>query len=104
MKKVYNMPLQERETHISFNAGDDVITIDTFDPNQIRKLDKLVSDCPERYRLIYKDDYLGNPHAVYEVADKKLLSFRKPVQRTYTDEERAMLRERMKSLRESHTR
>lgn len=95
----YNMPLCEKETHIHFNAESKITSVETFDPTYIRKLDKLVGECPECYRLVSKEDYLGNTRARYEITDKKLLSFRKPVERTMTDEQRKAASERMRKLR-----
>lgn len=84
---------EEQETIINFSADDKTAWVYTCDPVYIRKMDKLCERCPESYKLIKQDEY----SKTYSMP-KKLVSFRTPVaKRELTDEERAVLSERMKN-------
>ena len=71
----YSISKVEQETTINFNAAEKIVYIDTIDPVVIRKFDKLCAKCPEMYQL-KREDKWGTKY--YEIADKKLLSFRTP--------------------------
>ena len=96
----YNMPHCEKETHITWNAEDKTARISTCDPASIRKLDKLVKECPEEYSLVSEQDWLGNRSCTYKVS-AKLISFRKPNTRVVSEENRRLAAERMRNMRKN---
>lgn len=69
------MTKEEMETIIRWDAKEKVAHINTFDPVQIRKLDKLVEEHGDTYKLVKTDDYGGK---WYDVTDKKYIRFGKP--------------------------
>lgn len=70
----YTLTMEERETHIRWDAAEKVAHIFTADPVSVRKLDKLVSEFPETYKLVRADNYGGK---FYEVSNK-YIRFGKP--------------------------
>lgn len=70
----YSLSMEERETHIRWDAVEKIAHIFTADPVSIRKLDKLVDGYPETYKLVKDDNYGGKS---YEV-DSKYIRFGKP--------------------------
>ena len=91
-----NIPRIERETTIIFNEEESVASIWTCSPVMMRKLDKLCKDAPETYKCVLVDD--KTPAKRYEMP-KRYISFRKPVERVLTDEQKAALSERAKAMR-----
>lgn len=94
----YNMSPCEKETHISWDAENKTAKIFTCDPLYIRKLDKLVQECPGEYVIKSDQDWLGNRACTYEVS-AKLITFRKPSTRIVSEEHRLQAANRMRNLR-----
>lgn len=100
--------LIEQETTISFSRTDRSVDIWTSDTTTMTKLDRLCEEAPENYKCIEEDSLIVPPGSKaepdiaskrYRISDKKLLSFRsKLVTRELTDEQKEVLRERMKAI------
>lgn len=82
----------ERETHITWNDATKVASIFTIDPKSIRKLDKLVAQCSDTYKLKREEDWHGNRACFYE-APSKLISFGKPRKPRVLSEEQRKARQ-----------
>lgn len=78
----------EQETVINFNAGEQNATVYTRDKTVMRKLDALVIEFPEVYRLIGETDI----DKTYSMP-KSHISYRKP--RNISEEQREQAREKM---------
>ena len=86
-------PISEQETVIQFDRDGETMNIYTSDSTVMTKLDKIY----KRKREHRAD---GQLYAVEYDVDKRLLSFRsKLTKRTMTEEEKAVLSERMKRMR-----
>lgn len=72
---MYTLTRSEQETVIVWDAEFRTATIDTADPVTIRKLDKLVAEYPEEYRLVLEDTLYGAKR--YEVP-ARYIRFGKP--------------------------
>lgn len=81
----------EQETVINFNAGEQNATVYTRDKTVMRKLDALVTDFPEVYKLVGETDI----DKTYSMP-KSCVSYRKP--RNISEEQREQARERMKKI------
>lgn len=92
----YNLTPAERETAIRWDAETKKATVYTCDPVYVKRLQKLSAECPELYKLIKEEPFLGNVGVTYEVP-AKYISFRKPVQRNYTEEQRQAMAERART-------
>ena len=93
----------ERETHISWDDATRVANIFTIDPKSIRKLDKLVAQYPDTYKLEREEDWHGNRACFYKVP-AKLIAFRKPVAaRTLTEEQRKAAAKRLAQIRQRNS-
>ena len=79
---------QEQETIINYNAAEQTATIYTRDKTVMRRLDVLVIEYPDRYRLIGETDI----DKTYEMPES-YVSYRKP--RRLSDEQREAARERL---------
>ena len=90
-----NLTRLEQETVIIFNAAEDTIEIETFDPVYIRKLDKMCDEFPD----VYKKKPTATNGGSYTVP-KKFLRFAKPVKRHMTDEQKAAVCDRLAKARE----
>jgi hypothetical protein len=86
-----NLTKYEQETIINFNAGEQTATVYTRDKAVMRKLDTLVIEFPEVYKLINETEY----DRTYEMP-KSHINYRKP--RQMTDEQREKARQRIKQL------
>jgi hypothetical protein len=86
-----NLTKYEQETIINFNAGEQTATVYTRDKAVMRKLDTLVTEFPEVYKLINETEY----DRTYEML-KSHINYRKP--RQMTDEQREKARQRIKQL------
>ncbi|MBO6259623.1 MAG: hypothetical protein J6N47_02220 [Lachnospiraceae bacterium] len=64
---------EEQETIINYNAAEKIATVYTRDKTVIRRLDALVIEYPEHYRLIGETDI----DKTYEMP-KSFVSYRKP--------------------------
>ncbi len=86
-----NLSKYEQETIINFNAGEQTAVVYTRDKAVMRKLDTLVIEFPEVYRLVGETDI----DKTYSMP-KSCVSYRKP--RRLSDEQRSNARERMRRL------
>jgi hypothetical protein len=86
-----NLTKYEQETIINFNAGEQTATVYTRDKAVMRKLDTLVIEFPEVYKLTNETEY----DRTYEMP-KSHINYRK--QRQMTDEQREKARQRIKQL------
>ena len=82
---------QEQETIINYNAAEQTATVYTRDKTVMRRLDALVIEYPDHYRLIGETDI----DKTYEMP-KSFVSYRKP--RRLSDEQREAARTRVKML------
>lgn len=78
----------EQETIINFNAGEQTATIYTRDRTVMRKLDRLVAEFPDTYKLTGQTDI----DKTYSMP-KSHVNYRKP--RKLSDEQREQARLRM---------
>lgn len=92
----YNLKPCERETYIYISSDSNVAKVTTLDQRYITKLDKLTKECSDNYRLLKKEDWLGNTYAEYSVEPKKLIAFRKP--RALSEEQKQAMSERMRGV------
>jgi hypothetical protein len=83
-----NLTKYEQETIINFNAGEQTATVYTRDKAVMRKLDTLVIEFSEVYKLTNETEY----DRTYEMS-KSYVDYRKP--RHMTDEQREKLKNRM---------
>ena len=79
---------QEQETIINYNAGEQTASVYTRDKTVMRRLDALVIDFPDYYRLIGETDI----DKTYEMP-KSFVSYRKP--RRLSDKQREAARKRI---------
>jgi hypothetical protein len=86
-----NLTKYEQETIINFNAGEQTATVYTRDKAVMRKLDTLVIEFPEVYKLINETEY----DRTYEMP-KSHVNYRKP--RQVTAEQREKARQRIRRL------
>ena len=100
--------LIEQETTISFSRTGKQADIWTSDMTMCSKLDRLCEESPEYYKCIEVGKSLDGElvNKRYLVSSKKLISLRaRPAAgRVYTEEEKAVLRERLKKMRDSKRR
>ena len=85
----------EQETIINYNAAEQTATVYTRDKAVMRRLDALVIEYPEHYRLIGETDI----DKTYE-KPKSFVSYRKP--RRLSDEQRKAARWRLKKANENN--
>lgn len=91
---VNKLTLEEQETIVNIMADDKTASIYTCIPAHIRKLDKLCEKYPEQYKLESYNDY----SKTYSVP-KKLIRFGSPAaKKNLTEEQKEILRERMKRI------
>jgi hypothetical protein len=89
--KMNNLIKYEQETIINFNAGEQTATVYTRDRAVMRKLDTLVIEFPDVYKLINETEY----DRTYEMP-KLYVKYRKP--RHLSDEQREKARQRIKKV------
>ena len=77
----------EQETIVNYNAGEQTATVYTRDKAVMRKLDTLVADFPDTYKLMNKDEV----SKTYSFP-KSYISYRKP--RKLSIEQRKQAQER----------
>lgn len=77
----------EQETIINFNAGEQTAVVYTRDKAVMRKLDTLVIEFPEVYRLVGETDI----DKTYSMS-KSCVSYRKPRRLSIEQRERAKVR------------
>ena len=51
---MYKLSKAEMQTHITWDAEQKQATVYTCDPATIRKLDRMVRECPDTYRCIWE--------------------------------------------------
>ena len=78
----------EQETIVNYNAGEQTVTVYTRDKAVMRKLDTLVADFPDTYKLMNKDEV----SKTYSFP-KSYISYRKP--RAVSTEQRERARQMM---------
>lgn len=78
---------QEQETIVNYNAAEQIATVYTRDKTVMRRLDALVIDFPDYYRLIGEKDI----DKTYEMP-KSFVSYRKPRQISMMQREAARTR------------
>lgn len=84
---------QEQETIVNYNTAEQTATVYTRDKTVMRRLDALVIEYPDHYRLIGETDI----DKTYEMP-KSFVSYRKP--RRLSEEQREAARSRAKALRD----
>lgn len=100
------VPPSEQETTISFSRDGDAVDIWTSDTTVMTKLDRLCESSSNDYKCTETsksiDGLLANKK--YTIKRKRLLSFRSGVhKRQITEERRAELAERMRSVGKSNS-
>ena len=83
----------EQETVINFNAGEQTAIVYTRDKAVMRRIDALVIEFPDVYRLVSETDI----DKTYSMP-KSYISYRKP--RRLSEEQRISARERMERINE----
>ena len=81
----------EMETIVNYNAGEQTATVYTRDKSVMRKLDRLVEDYPDSYKLLRQTDI----DKTYSMP-KSYVTYRKP--RMISNEQREQARQRMAKL------
>ena len=81
----------EQETIVNYNAGEQNATVYTRDKAVMKKLDTLVADFPDTYKLMNKD----RVSKTYSFP-KSYVSYRKP--RKLSDEQREKARKQMEKI------
>ena len=81
----------EMETVVNYNAGEQTATVYTRDKSVMRRLDRLVADYPDTYKLLRQTDI----DKTYSMP-KSYVTYRKP--RKLNDEQREQARRRMAKL------
>ena len=81
----------EQETIINYNAGEQTATLYTSDKAVMRKLDTLVADFPDTYKLTGQDE-ISKTYSF----PKSHISYRKP--RKLSVEQRKQAQERMNRI------
>ena len=90
-KIMTNITKNEMETIVNYSAGEQTATVYTRDKMVMRKLDQLVRDYPESYKLINQTEI----DKTYSMP-KSYVNYRKP--RTMNAEQREQARQRMEKL------
>ena len=86
-----NLTKYEMETVVNYNAGEQTATVYTRDKSVMRRLDRLVADYPDSYRLLRQTDI----DKTYSMP-KSFVTYRKP--RAVSNERREQARQRMTKL------
>lgn len=86
-----NLTKYEMETVVNYNAGEQTATVYTRDKSVMRRLDRLVADYPDSYRLLRQTDI----DKTYSMP-KSFVTYRKP--RAVSNEQREQARQRMAKL------
>lgn len=97
--KTISRDITEQETTISFGRTDTTARMWVADNTMLTKVRNLIAKAPDSYKIV-NVTYCGDEITGFEVEfPKNLLSFRQPVTREFTDEQRAAASERMRNLR-----
>ena len=86
-----NLTKYEMETVVNYNAGEQTATVYTRDKSVMRKLDRLVADYPESYKMLSQTEI----DKTYSMP-KSYITYRKP--RMVSNEQREQARQRMVKL------
>ena len=86
-----NLTKYEMETVVNYNAGEQTATVYTRDKSVMRKLDRLMADYPDSYKLLKQTDI----DKTYSMP-KAYITYREA--RTVSDEQREQARQRMAKL------
>ncbi len=86
-----NLTKYEMETVVNYNAAEQMATVYTRDKVVMRRLDRLVADYPDTYRLLKQTDI----DKTYSMP-KSYVNYRKP--RMLSDKQRKQARQRMSKL------
>lgn len=86
-----NLTKYEMETVVNYNAAEQTATVYTRDKSVMRRLDRLVADYPDTYKLINQTDI----DKTYSMP-KSYVNYRKP--RVLSSKQREQARQRMKKL------
>ena len=89
-----NLTKYEMETVVNYNAAEQTATVYTRDKSVMRRLDRLVADYPDIYKLLKQTDI----DKTYSMP-KSYVTYRKP--RTLSDKHREQARKRMSKLNSS---
>ena len=89
-----NLTKYEMETVVNYNAGEQTATVYTRDKSVMRRLDRLVEDYPDSYKLLNQTDI----DKTYSMP-KSYVTYRKP--RMLSDKHREQARQRMSKLNSS---
>lgn len=79
------------ETVVNYNAGEQTATVYTRDKSVMRRLDRLVADYPDSYKLLCQTDI----DKTYSMP-KSYVTYRKP--RAVSDRQREQARQRMAKI------
>lgn len=90
-----NLTKYEQETIINFNAGEKIATLYTKDKAVMRRLDTLVNEFPDVYRLVRNTEY----DSTYEMP-KSCITYRKP--RRLSELQRESARKRMHKINDNN--
>ena len=82
---IANLTKYEMETVVNYNAGEQMATVYTRDKSVMRRLDRLVADYPENYKLLSQTEI----DKTYSMP-KSHITYRKP--RTVSNEQREQAR------------
>lgn len=88
----------EKETIINFNMEESTASVYTCEPRIMNRLDKLCKEYPEHYKFVDQDEF----SKTYEIASKRLISFRPP-KRELSEEEKQVLRDRALQMKKDGT-
>lgn len=83
----------EQEVTINFNLEEDVAVVDCRNPVWVRKMDKLLEQCPNEVRVIAETE----DGRTYEVP-KDFINVKPRIKRNMSEEQRRILAERMRSI------
>ena len=86
-----NLTKYEMETVVNYNAGEQTATVYTRDKSVMRKLDRLVADYPESYKMLSQTEI----DKTYSMP-KSYVTYRKP--RMVSNEQREQARQRMAKI------
>jgi hypothetical protein len=95
------LTIDEQETVINYGRGTDKISVYTTDTLMMRKLDRYAKDNPD-WDLVKAETSNGEVVSKTYLVPKKYLLLRKrlPAIHEYTEDEKNVLRERLKQMRE----
>lgn len=104
-EKAMGVSLEEQETVIRIGRSDSFADIWSSDTLMMSRLDRLCGESPDYYKCIEVGKDLFSKEVVnkrYIVKGKKLVSFRSrpSAGREYSEEEKSVLRERLRLMRE----